>query len=133
MNRAARIIDEVFCTILENRNGSIVDTETFEANGTAERDAGLVMLERVEETKRVTVGADKPMRRPSLLPAYECDAASGLACHAVRAPLPDQRSPFHEPEKARPSVRLTAFFSPSGAIAPSREKIPRSFRPAGVC
>jgi hypothetical protein len=45
--------------LVENRNGLIVDTETFEANGTAERDAGLVMLERVEGTERVTVGADK--------------------------------------------------------------------------
>jgi transposase len=45
--------------LVENRNGIIVDTETFEANGTAERDAALVMLERVEGTERVTVGADK--------------------------------------------------------------------------
>lgn len=45
--------------LVENRNGLIVDTETFEANGTAERDAGLVMLERVEGTGRITVGADK--------------------------------------------------------------------------
>ena len=30
--------------LLENRNGLIVNTEVFEANGTAERDAALVML-----------------------------------------------------------------------------------------
>jgi transposase len=45
--------------LVENRNGIIVDTETFAANGTAERDAGMVMLERIEGTQRVTVGADK--------------------------------------------------------------------------
>jgi transposase len=45
--------------LVENRNGLIVDTETFEANGTAERDAALVMLEKVPGTERVTVGADK--------------------------------------------------------------------------
>jgi len=45
--------------LVENRNGIIVDTETFEANGTAERDAALVMLERVEGTERVTLGGDK--------------------------------------------------------------------------
>src|SRR6185295_6514909 len=45
--------------LIENRNGIIVDTETFEANGTAERDAALVMLERVEGTERVTLAGDK--------------------------------------------------------------------------
>ncbi len=36
-----------------------VDTELLEANGTAERDAGLLMAERIEGAKRVTVAADK--------------------------------------------------------------------------
>src|SRR5229473_8617750 len=31
--------------LVENRNGLIVDAEVFQANGTAERDAALVMLE----------------------------------------------------------------------------------------
>jgi hypothetical protein len=33
--------------LVENRNGLIVNTEVFQANGTAERDAALVMLESV--------------------------------------------------------------------------------------
>ena len=45
--------------LVENRHGLIVNTEVFEANGTAERDAALVMLEQVPGTSRVTVGADK--------------------------------------------------------------------------
>jgi transposase len=45
--------------LVENRNGLIVHTEVFEANGTAERDAALVMLERIPGQQRVTVGADK--------------------------------------------------------------------------
>jgi len=45
--------------LIENRNGLIITTELFQANGTAERDAGLVMLERLPGDKRVTVGADK--------------------------------------------------------------------------
>jgi len=44
---------------VENRNGLILDTETWEATGTAERDAALAMLERIPGTERVTVGADK--------------------------------------------------------------------------
>src|SRR5579885_839767 len=45
--------------LVENRNGLIVDAEVFQANGTAERDAALVMLERVPGTQPVTVGGDK--------------------------------------------------------------------------
>jgi len=45
--------------LVENRNGLIVNTEVFEANGTAERDAALVMLEQIRGTKQVTVGGDK--------------------------------------------------------------------------
>ena len=45
--------------LVENRNGLIITTELFQANGTAERDAALVMLERLPGDRRVTVGADK--------------------------------------------------------------------------
>jgi transposase len=45
--------------LTENRNGFIIRTEVFQANGTAERDAGLVMLEQIPGGHRVTVGADK--------------------------------------------------------------------------
>ncbi|MFZ0760582.1 MAG: IS5 family transposase [Candidatus Sulfotelmatobacter sp.] len=45
--------------LVENRNGLIINTEVFEANGTAERDAALVMLEQIPGTKKVTVGGDK--------------------------------------------------------------------------
>jgi transposase len=45
--------------LIENCNGLIVTTELFQANGTAERDAALVMLEQIPGEQRVTVGADK--------------------------------------------------------------------------
>jgi transposase len=45
--------------LTENRNGLIVNTETLQANGTAERDAALLMLEQISGTDRVTVGGDK--------------------------------------------------------------------------
>src|SRR6201996_1190653 len=45
--------------LTENRNGLIVNTEVFQANGTAERDAALVMLEQIPGGKLVTVGGDK--------------------------------------------------------------------------
>ena len=45
--------------LIENRNGLIITTELFQANGTAERDAALVMLEQLPGNQRLTVGADK--------------------------------------------------------------------------
>ena len=45
--------------LVENRNGLIVDAEVFQANGTAERDAALIMLEKRPGTQPLTVGGDK--------------------------------------------------------------------------
>jgi transposase len=45
--------------LVENRNGLIVNAELLEANGRAERDAALLMLEQVPGTQRVTAGGDK--------------------------------------------------------------------------
>lgn len=43
----------------ENRNGLVVDTETLQCHGTAERDAAVLMTEALPGTKRVTVAGDK--------------------------------------------------------------------------
>ena len=45
--------------LVENRNGLIVDVEVYQAKGTAERDAALIMLQRLTGTEAVTVGGDK--------------------------------------------------------------------------
>ena len=45
--------------LIENRNGLVVDAELLQANGTAERDAALLMAERIAGSRRVTVAADK--------------------------------------------------------------------------
>ena len=45
--------------LTENRNGLIVNAEVFQATGTAEREAALILLEQIAGTRRVTVGADK--------------------------------------------------------------------------
>ena len=44
---------------MENRNGLIVGAEVFQANGRTERDAGLIMLEKLPGWQPVTVGGDK--------------------------------------------------------------------------
>jgi transposase len=45
--------------VIENRNGLVVDTELLQCNGTAERDAAMVMAERLDGDDRVTLAADK--------------------------------------------------------------------------
>jgi transposase len=45
--------------MIENRHGLVVDTELLQCSGTAERDAAMLMAERVEGTHRITLGADK--------------------------------------------------------------------------
>jgi transposase len=45
--------------LVENGTGLIVDAEVFQANGTAERDAALVLMEKLPGTQAVTVGGDK--------------------------------------------------------------------------
>jgi transposase len=45
--------------MMENRNGLLVEAFLTEANGRAERDAGLLMAEAVPRRKRVTLGGDK--------------------------------------------------------------------------
>ncbi len=45
--------------LIENRNGLVADVEIFQANGTAERDAALLMAERIAGGRRVTIAADK--------------------------------------------------------------------------
>ena len=45
--------------LMENRNGLVTDVEVLQANGTAERDAALVMIENIPGDQPVTIGADK--------------------------------------------------------------------------
>ena len=45
--------------LIENRNGLIVNAELLEANGRAERDAALLMLEQPPGDQRLTVVGEK--------------------------------------------------------------------------
>jgi IS5 family transposase len=45
--------------LIENRNGLVVDTELLQCNGTAERDAALLMVERIDGDHRATLAGDK--------------------------------------------------------------------------
>lgn len=45
--------------LMENRNGLVVDTRLTIANGVAEREAALEMIDQIPGNHRITVGADK--------------------------------------------------------------------------
>jgi transposase len=45
--------------LIESRNGLVVDTELLQCNGTAERDAALLMVERIDGDHRATLAGDK--------------------------------------------------------------------------
>ena len=45
--------------LMENRNGLVAEVEVLQANGTAERDAALVMIENIQGDQPITIGADK--------------------------------------------------------------------------
>jgi len=45
--------------VIENRHGLVVDAEQFQANGTAERDAALIMAERLNGNGPLTMAGDK--------------------------------------------------------------------------
>jgi hypothetical protein len=51
--------------LVENRNGLIMSAEVFEANGTAERDAALLMLEQIPGTKPLRPAEINMTRRTS--------------------------------------------------------------------
>jgi len=73
--------------LVENRHGLIVNSEVFEANGTAERDAALVMLEQLPGAKQVTVGGDKGYDTADFvgrMPQPQGHAARGSKSGAVR-------------------------------------------------
>jgi acetyl-CoA carboxylase alpha subunit len=44
---------------MENRNGLVADVETMQADGTAERDAAVVMIASIPGNDAITIGADK--------------------------------------------------------------------------
>src|SRR5437879_5632978 len=120
--------------LVENGNGLIVDAEVFQANGTAERDAALVMMEKLPGTKAVTVGGDKGFdtrgfvaecRNLGVTPhvAQNHARAGGSAirrAHHAAPGIPDQ------PAQAETHRRMFRLAEDRGGAAPSTA--PRSLQ-----
>ncbi len=82
--------------LVENRNGLIVNAELLQANGRAERDAALLMLEQVPGDGRITVGGDKGFDTAEFvdrMPPHERDSARGAERRHGRAAAPSMRAP----------------------------------------
>src|SRR5947208_4212854 len=84
--------------LMENRNGLVADVEVLQANGTAERDAALVMIEALPGDHQVTVGADKNYdTKDFVAEARSMNATPHVAqnIHARRSSAIDGRTTRH--------------------------------------
>jgi len=84
--------------LMENRNGLVADAEVLQANGTAERDAALVMIEAIPGDRQVTVGADKNYdTKDFVAEARNLNATPHVAqnIHARRSSAIDGRTTRH--------------------------------------
>jgi hypothetical protein len=84
--------------LMENRNGLVADVEVLQANGTAERDAALVMIEAIAGNHQVTVGADKNYdTKDFVAEARNLNATPHVAqnIHARRSSAIDGRTTRH--------------------------------------
>lgn len=94
--------------LMENRNGLVLDVLVSQANGTAERDAALLMLDRRRgPRKRVTLGADKGYDTRSFVEALrERQVTPHVAQHTNgRRSAVDGRTTQHEGYRLSQRVR----------------------------
>jgi transposase len=85
--------------LMENRNGLVADVEVLQANGTAERDAALVMMEAIPGDHQVIVGADKGYDTKGFVSeARNLNATPHVAqnIHARRSSAIDGRTTRHK-------------------------------------
>jgi transposase len=84
--------------LMENRNGLVAQVEVLQANGTAERDAALVMIEAIPGNHQVTVGTDKNYdTKDFVAEARNMNATPHVAqnIHARRSSAIDGRTTRH--------------------------------------
>ncbi len=92
--------------LMENRNGLVADVEVLQANGTAERDAALVMVEAIPGDHQVTLGADKNFdTKDFVAEARNLNATPHVAqnIHSRRSSAIDGRTTRHSGLRCEPS------------------------------
>ena len=103
--------------VTENRNGLVVDAELTAADGYAERDTAVKMLQRRPPRRRRTVGADKAYDTKGFVKDARA-ASSPTLCPPQR----DARSP--DARSSRPPGPSGAPGAPSPSAARSRRSAP---------
>jgi transposase len=92
--------------LTENRNGLIVNTEVFPANGLAERAAACSMLEQIPGDHRITVGADKGYdTRDFVAECRHLNVTPHIAQNTSRRSAIDGRTTRHPGYQASQRVR----------------------------
>lgn len=91
--------------LMENRNGLVVDSRLTLANGTAEWDAGLEMVEDIPGTHRVTVGADKGYDVPKFVNGLRERSATPHVAKKVSCTTIDNRTTRHVGYQVSQKVR----------------------------
>ncbi len=83
--------------LMENRNGLIVGVHTTQATGTAEREAALFLIDRLERNHRITLGADKGYDIESFVEDLRArNVTPHIAQHTKRRSAIDVRTTRHE-------------------------------------
>jgi transposase len=91
--------------LMENRNGLVVDSRLTLANGAAEWDAALEMVENLPGTHQITVGADKGYDVPMFIEGLrERLATPHVACKNKGSAL-DRRTTRHEGYRISQKIR----------------------------
>lgn len=91
--------------LMENRNGLVVDNRLTLANGTAEWDAALEMVENLPGTHQITVGADKGYDVPVFVEGLRKLLATPHVTRKDKGSAIDGRTTRHEGYKTSQKIR----------------------------
>jgi transposase len=91
--------------LMENRNGLVVDSRLTLANGTAEWDAALEMVEDLPGVGRVTVGADKGYDVPTFVDGLRDLLATPHVAQKNKGTAIDNRTTRHEGYRVSQKIR----------------------------
>lgn len=104
---------------MENRNGLVVDSRLTLANGTAEWDAALEMVENLPGTNQITVGADKGYDVPAFVEGLRERSATPHVARKDKGSAINGRTTRHEGYRVSQRIRkrVEEIFEPSGVCA----------------
>jgi transposase len=91
--------------LMENRNGLVVDSRLTQANGTAEWDAALEMIENLPGTHQITVGGDKGYDVPVFVDGLRGSLATPHVAQKDKGSVIDGRTTRHDGYQVSQRIR----------------------------